>query len=117
MVYLKVMRVLLVEDDVDLRELTETSLTLEGFKVTPTRDGWEALEVLKAGGEPFDSIALDLMMPVMTGYEFLEAVKDFLNLPRIVICSSMEPSRVPKGYPHYRKTHGDLSELIKLLRA
>src|SRR5690349_17497986 len=63
--------VLIVEDDADLREMMAQLLTLEGFSVETASNGREALRYLESGdgGRP-NLILLDLMMPVMDGWEF-----------------------------------------------
>lgn len=61
-------RVLVVEDDIIMRQGFVMILELEGFEVREAADGCEALEVL-TGWRP-DVILLDLMMPVMTGWDF-----------------------------------------------
>jgi CheY-like chemotaxis protein len=61
--------VLVVEDDPDLREMMEQMLHLEGFATLTAPNGQEALNLLNAG-VPVKVILLDLMMPVMDGWEF-----------------------------------------------
>jgi CheY-like chemotaxis protein len=61
-------RVLIVEDDADLREAIVVLLTQEGFETEVAGNGEEALE--KARAHPPDLIVLDLLMPVMDGWMF-----------------------------------------------
>jgi CheY-like chemotaxis protein len=61
--------VLIVEDDEDLREMMAQLLTLEGFHTATVANGREALEYLHESVKP-EVILLDLMMPVMDGWEF-----------------------------------------------
>ena len=61
--------VLIVEDDAELRDMMAQLLTLEGFVAATVANGREALEYLRQGDRP-DIILLDLMMPVMDGWEF-----------------------------------------------
>jgi len=62
-------RLLLVEDDAAIRSTLAEMLGDEGYAVTAVGNGREALEELRAGALP-DVILLDLMMPVMDGWEF-----------------------------------------------
>jgi CheY-like chemotaxis protein len=64
--------VLLVEDDVDVREAVSDTLQDAGYRVLSARHGKEALELLRSGGSRPCLILLDLMMPVMDGWQFRE---------------------------------------------
>ena len=66
-------RVLVVEDDEATQELLQKRLTKEGWQVVVAGNGREALERLTQG--PPDLVLLDLMMPEMDGFEFLEAFR------------------------------------------
>jgi sigma-B regulation protein RsbU (phosphoserine phosphatase) len=62
-----------VDDDIDILELVEMSLTADGFDVITANDGISALEQAKTHLP--DLILLDLMMPVVDGFEVLEKLK------------------------------------------
>lgn len=62
---------LIVEDEPDLRETLADILRWQGFEPTTAATGVEALEILHRGKAP-RVILLDLMMPVMSGWEFRE---------------------------------------------
>jgi CheY-like chemotaxis protein len=64
--------VLVIEDDADVRNALDELLTGEGYEVTVTSDGAEALDRLRAGLRP-TVIVLDLMMPRMDGWDFRRA--------------------------------------------
>ncbi len=64
-------RVLVVEDEHELRELIATWLETRNYQVVQAADGRDAVDLLEAGLEP-DVILLDLTMPRMNGHEFLE---------------------------------------------
>lgn len=64
-------RVLVVDDDLDLREALADLLREAGWEVVCAENGLEALLLL--GGAPVDVILLDYMMPVMNGREFRAA--------------------------------------------
>jgi CheY-like chemotaxis protein len=61
--------VLVIEDDPELREMMAQLLTLEGYDATTASNGRAALDLLHGGCHPH-VILLDLMMPVMDGWEF-----------------------------------------------
>ncbi len=60
----------MVDDDEDIRETIETLLTLEGYRVTTAADGQDALTQLQSEAPLPELILLDLMMPVMSGWQF-----------------------------------------------
>jgi DNA-binding response OmpR family regulator len=62
-------RILVVEDDPDLRDALALLFRQEGYEVTVAGEGQEALDVLR-GAMPPHLIVLDLMMPGMDGFEF-----------------------------------------------
>jgi CheY-like chemotaxis protein len=64
-------RVLVVEDEHELRELIARWLETKGYIVTEAADGQDAVDLLEAGLEP-DVILLDLSLPRMSGTAFLE---------------------------------------------
>lgn len=69
--------VLVIEDDADIRETVVALLEDEvpWVQVSSASDGQEALELLEEGAEPCLAL-LDIMMPVMNGLEFLDALRD-----------------------------------------
>jgi CheY-like chemotaxis protein len=64
-------RVLVVEDEHELRELVARWLETKGYTVSEAADGQDAVDLLEAGLEP-DVILLDLSLPRMSGREFLD---------------------------------------------
>jgi two-component system, chemotaxis family, chemotaxis protein CheY len=62
--------ILLVEDDVDIRLDLADLLRAEGYQVATAANGQEALDWLGQHGEEVSLILLDLMMPVMNGWDF-----------------------------------------------
>ena len=88
--------VLVVEDEPDLLEVTCFALESEGFIVETARHGKEALELLHAGTLP-DLVLLDLLMPVMSGQEFLDEVAKIpaLQAIPIVVMTAGGPIEIP----------------------
>src|SRR5262245_62354165 len=86
--------VLIVEDDADLRDMMAQLLSMQGFKAATVANGREALDYLRSGSRP-DLILLDLMMPVMDGWEFRRqqvADPELAGVP-VVILSAVEAPR------------------------
>jgi len=86
-------RVLLVEDEADIRELIRYSLAQAGLEVEEAGDGAEALEKLHAFAP--DLIVLDLMLPGMPGLEACQRLRsraDTARLPIMVVSAKANPS-------------------------
>jgi|SRR3954470_3651582 CheY-like chemotaxis protein len=94
-------KVMLVEDDVDIRADLSALLCAEGFEVVCAEHGIEALALLRTNIRP-DVILLDLMMPLMNGWEFRA---EQLNDPNIA------------DIPVLLLTAGDTNQDIAPLRA
>jgi CheY-like chemotaxis protein len=89
--------ILIVEDDFDIREALTQILEEEGYVVRGAANGREALDVANEGPAP-KLILLDLMMPVMNGWQFrAEQLKDpkLASVPVLVI--SADPQVQPKA--------------------
>src|SRR5277367_4521604 len=67
-------KILVVDDEADIRESLETILTLDGFTVETAQNGTEGLQKIEAGN--YDLILLDLMMPDRSGMEVLVEVRE-----------------------------------------
>ncbi|HVR39028.1 MAG TPA: response regulator [Thermoanaerobaculia bacterium] len=83
--------VLVVEDDVAIRRLVSKVLEREGYRVDVASDGIEA--VLKLGIAEFDVIVLDLMMPLLDGFTFINtlAQNDPDVVKKIIVTSAASP--------------------------
>jgi CheY-like chemotaxis protein len=91
-------RVLIVEDDPDLREMMDQMLTLEGFDTETATDGADALGKLQGTGAQPNLILLDMMMPRMDGWTFVDQqVKNpsIAGIPVVVL--SAAPRDVLRG--------------------
>jgi CheY-like chemotaxis protein len=73
------MKILLVDDDVFLRDMYATKFGELGHTVTTAETGEAALEIL--GKETFDVILLDMIMPGMSGVELLTKMKEQISGP------------------------------------
>lgn len=87
--------VLVVDDDHDLRETMRDVLEDEGYVVQTASNGQEALDCLRDGKFP-EVVVLDLMMPVMDGWHFLDELKRdhaLADIPVVVMSASHEGLR------------------------
>jgi CheY-like chemotaxis protein len=76
--------ILVVDDDEDTRDAIRQVLEAEGYKVAIAANGQQALELLRSGSIPA-LIMLDLMMPVMSGEEFVDKQRRDPTLARIPV--------------------------------
>lgn len=67
-------RVLIIDDNEDVRRILALRLALAGFEVGDARDGRAGLAALRAGS--WDLVLLDLVMPELDGFEFLAELQD-----------------------------------------
>jgi len=99
-------RVLLVEDDLDIRDTLQDLLESEGMDVTPAANGKQAIDFLTLNDPPgADLVILDLMMPLMSGWEVLEVLSANPALKRIpvIVLSGMQVSRPERAVELVRK--------------
>lgn len=88
---------MIVEDDPDTREMLERFLQLEGFEVRTAANGQLALQALQADSS-LNVILLDLMMPVMNGWQFRQAqARDpkLCRIPVVVVTAAGAREDIP----------------------
>jgi CheY-like chemotaxis protein len=110
--------VLIVEDDADLREMMAQLLSLEGYKAETVPNGRAALEYLENGDVP-EVILLDLMMPVMDGWEFRRRQCQDPRLAEVpvVVLSALDQARAADvGGAAFLKKPLDFDRLLELVR-
>jgi two-component system response regulator AtoC len=113
------MKILVVDDERNIRESIGKILEMEGIPSSAASDGAEALELLK--GESFDAVVTDLRMPNMGGQELLERLRDEgIRCPVIMISALGEIGDAVKalktGAVDYLIKPFDPDELIYKLR-
>ncbi len=92
-------RVLVVDDDPDVRQLVEMKLRLDGIETLTATNGQEALDVLATND--VDLVVLDLMMPVMDGIETCRRIReaeDMAELPVIMLTAKAQASDIQTGF-------------------
>jgi CheY-like chemotaxis protein len=96
-------RVLIVEDDAELRAALTDLLNAEGYEIDIATNGAEAINYLESALRP-SAILVDLLMPGIVGQELLEYLSDDVRLASIpVAILSASPQLAPEGYPVFRK--------------
>jgi CheY-like chemotaxis protein len=106
--------ILVIEDDIDVRNSVVGVLVDEGYDVVEAQHGAAALEILKDMSELPRLILLDLWMPVLDGWGFREQQlldPRIARVPVIVMSASL-PQTQPRGIRGFLKKPVSLSELL-----
>lgn len=109
---------MIVEDDGVIRDALLEAFCDLGFYVQTAADGAEALELV--GEDRPDLVLLDLMMPRMTGWQFVDEIRKrprLAGLPIFVLTAARNVGNVPAGYPVFVKPLRiwDLSSSVRAL--
>ncbi len=92
-------KVLVVDDEKAILSLLESSLSRAGYEVATAHNGLEALEKLKE--DVPDVIVLDIVMPVMDGYEMLAQLQSdprYKDIPVIILSAKAQDADIVKGW-------------------
>lgn len=119
-------KILIVDDDPQLRQALRLALKSEGFRCDEAENGRRALEKLceaTVRQEPYDLVLLDIMMPEVNGWQFLQAVKSnpLWSQTKIVIVTgrSLSPQEIAQATAldclHVEKRGGFLESLTQML--
>lgn len=107
-------KILIVEDERPLAHALELKFTHEGYSVTTATDGQEALSL--ANKESFAAILLDLIMPNLDGFSFLEQMK---KKSPVIILSNLgqdedkERAKELGAVDYFVKSNTPITEIIK----
>lgn len=91
-------KILVAEDEKDIRELVSITMSLAGYKVWTAKDGQEALEMAQEVLP--DLILMDVRMPKMTGYEACMAMKEvdsLKNIPIVFLSAKGQETEIQQG--------------------
>lgn len=117
-------RILIVDDDADIRSILTTKLEASGFEVVAAENGQEGIEKAKGGG--IDLILMDVRMPIMSGTEAVSIMKtdeQLKAIPVIFLSNFGEEKEVDAwidqkfakdlGAIDYMKKSEDLSRIVE----
>ncbi len=110
--------ILIVEDDPDIRDAIRSILEDEGYEVEEATNGREGLERLRTIERPC-LVLLDLMMPVMSGPEFLAALQNedaIATIPVVVVSAWTHMAAVVEGSVGFIKKPVNLDQLLDSVR-
>ncbi len=115
-------KILIIEDEKDLRFFLRTALTQAGFEVKEAIDAEEALEKIKE--EKPDLILLDIILPGKSGFDFLIEIKkdpEFESIPIIIVSNLGQREEIQKGLElgakdYIVKANFTLDEIVKKVK-
>lgn len=115
-------KILIVEDEEDLRQLIKTKLTSEGFDVLEAENGKVGLEM--ALSHRPDIILLDIIMPVMDGLSMLRELRQNEHekkVPVIILSNLNEAEKIDEGleenvYDYLVKSDWEPDDIVDLIR-
>jgi len=108
-------RVLVVEDDPDIRGTVKDLLQAEGYEVFEAENGRSGLQMLETVARPC-LILLDMMMPVLDGHGFMELLRSdeaLVSIPVVVVSAGPASARGTQGF--IRKPF-DLDQLVDVVK-
>ncbi|MCU1508927.1 MAG: two-component system regulatory protein [Glaciihabitans sp.] len=113
-------RILLVEDDLEMGQVTSDWLTEQGYEIELATNGVDALIAFGAGS--FDAAAIDVMLPGMSGFEVCRHIRASGSLIPVILLTARDAVEdrifgLDSGADDYLTKPFDLSELSARLRA
>lgn len=89
-------KILVTEDEPEIRELLSNYLTHEGYEVSLAEDGVEAVSIFSKGN--FDLVILDIMIPKIDGFGVCEVIKNQSDVPVMFLSALSDDASQIKGY-------------------
>ena len=81
-------KILVVDDEVNIRRVVREYAEFEGYEVAEAENGMEAVEMVKS--EDFDLIVMDIMMPKLDGFSTCKEIKNYKTIPVIMLSARGE---------------------------
>ena len=117
----RTVRVLVVDDDPNIRRLIVVALRRDGYSFLEASNGREALDLMRSDRP--DVVVLDLMMPVLSGWDVLrerQSDADLSNIPVIIVSANRDPevaTAVSQGICAFLPKPFDIGALSALVRS
>jgi two-component system, OmpR family, response regulator len=89
-------KILIVDDDAHIRELINLLLRKEGFDLNEASDGMQALKVMEK--VKIDLAVIDIMMPNMDGWQLCKELREFSDIPILMLTAKGETTQKVKGF-------------------
>jgi two-component system, chemotaxis family, chemotaxis protein CheY len=108
--------VMIVEDDDAIRDAMQMIVEAEGYRAVVARNGKEALDYLRSRTDEHPClILLDLMMPEMNGWEFLELRKksDVITAIPVIVVSATSRGKMPGNATKVLRKPVDIEQLLQ----
>ena len=81
-------KILIVDDEQNIREIIREYAEFEGFETAETDDGMKAVKMAKE--DNYDLIIMDVMMPKLDGYSAVKEIRKFSDVPVIILSARVE---------------------------
>lgn len=109
--------ILIVEDNEDIRSAVSEILTHEGYPFDIAKDGLEALGKIRALEKPC-LVLLDLIMPNMDGYKFIEQISQqgLKGSTHIVVMTALSTKKAPPGIRTVISKPFDINKLLLVIK-
>lgn len=92
------MKILLIEDDIQICEVTRKYFTNKGAEMTVVNDGAEAMDIAEKGIEGYSLVLLDIMLPGADGFTICRSIRRHSDIPVIFITARGHEEDILHGY-------------------
>ncbi|HAL32540.1 MAG TPA: DNA-binding response regulator, partial [Lachnospiraceae bacterium] len=91
-------KILIADDESRMRKLVGDFLKKKDYEVIEAENGQKAVDIFFDGGEDISLVILDVMMPVMDGYEALKEIRQYSKVPVIMLTAKSEERDELQGF-------------------